>query len=139
MRAVSLTRRSLLGAGVSTAAIALTGCGGKTAPTWTEPAPTALPVADQISIAPPNTPAAVVKPVPGQTRAAAPPAYAARVQNVLTKYLKPTTDNPKHPGYAGAVALVMVDGKSTLHSAVGHALRYKAGPVELAASKRVVM
>ncbi|MFB9695919.1 serine hydrolase domain-containing protein [Amorphoplanes digitatis] len=120
MRAVPLTRRGLLGTGISTAAVALTGCGGKATPIWTEPAPTLVPVADQIS-------------------AAAPPAYAARVRNVLTRYLKPTSDNPKHPGYAGAVALVMVDGKTTLHSAVGHALRYKAGPVELAANKRVAM
>jgi CubicO group peptidase (beta-lactamase class C family) len=77
--------------------------------------------------------------VPEQARAAAPPPYAARVQNALTKYLKPTPDNPRHPGYAGAVALVMVDGRTTLHSAVGDAVRYRAGPVELAASKRVPM
>jgi CubicO group peptidase (beta-lactamase class C family) len=61
------------------------------------------------------------------------------VQNVLTKYLKPTADNPRHPGYAGAVALVMVEGRTTVHSAAGHAVRYKAGPVELAAGKRVAM
>ncbi|RSM40323.1 hypothetical protein DMB66_57275 [Actinoplanes sp. ATCC 53533] len=81
----------------------------------------------------------MAKPAPGHARAAALPAYAARVQNRLTKYLKPTPDNPKHPGYAGAVALVTMEGKTALHAAVGHALRYKAGPVELAASKRVVM
>jgi serine-type D-Ala-D-Ala carboxypeptidase len=71
--------------------------------------------------------------------AAAVPAYAAQVNKTLTKYLKPTSDNPKHPGYAGAVALVQVNGKPTLHTAVGHALRYKAGPVELPASQRVAM
>ncbi|MFZ0267990.1 serine hydrolase domain-containing protein, partial [Caulobacter sp.] len=75
-------------------------------------------------------------PLPTAAATKAPP-YAARVQNVLTKYLKPTPENPKHPGYAGAVALVMVDGKTTLHTAVGHALRYKAGPVELPAAQRV--
>ena len=36
-------------------------------------------------------------------------------------------------------ALVTVDGRTTLHTAVGHALRYRAGPVELAAGKRVAM
>jgi CubicO group peptidase (beta-lactamase class C family) len=75
--------------------------------------------------------------VPVARNAAAAPAYVGRVHTTLTKYLKPTADNPNHPGYAGAVALVLVDGKTTLHTAVGHALRYKAGPVELPASQRV--
>jgi CubicO group peptidase (beta-lactamase class C family) len=128
----------VLGGGLAAAAAALAGCGDQAGPVWAEPAPAAVPVGDQASVAPSKA-ATAVTPTPGQTRAAAPPAYAARVQNVLTKYLKPTADNPRHPGYAGAVALVMVDGRTTLHAAVGHALRYKAGPVELAASKRVVM
>jgi len=136
-RVVSLTRRTLLGAGLSSAA-ALAGCAEKPTPSWAEPAtaPPAVPVADQITVAP-SASAATTAVTPAQSRAAAPPAYAARVQNTLTKYLKPTPDNPKHPGYAGAVALVLVDGKTTLHTAVGHALRYQAGPVELAASQRV--
>jgi CubicO group peptidase (beta-lactamase class C family) len=127
---VSLSRRTLLGAaGLSTAALA--GCGrSAAAPVWAQPS--AAPVA--------TTPAARAA-APGAPPAPAPltkaPPYAARVQNVLTKYLKPTPDNPGHPGYAGAVALVMVDGKTTLHTAVGHALRYKAGPVELPTSRRV--
>jgi CubicO group peptidase (beta-lactamase class C family) len=137
--AVEIRRRSVLGGGLAAAAVTLTGCAEQTGPVWNEPAPGAVPVAEQVSVAPSKATATVTKPTPGQTRAAAPPAYVARVQNALTKYLKPTPDNPKHPGYAGAVALVMVDGKTTLHSAVGHALRYKAGPVELAASKRVAM
>ncbi|WP_229070024.1 serine hydrolase [Actinoplanes sp. DH11] len=70
---------------------------------------------------------------------AATAAYTAPLTKVLTKYLKPTKANPKHPTYAGAVAVVMVDGKVTANIAVGHALRYKAGPVELAAAKRVPM
>nr|BFE69255.1 hypothetical protein GCM10020092_025560 [Actinoplanes digitatis] len=121
MRAVPLTRRGLLGTGISTAAVALTGCGGKATPIWTEPAPTLVPVADQIS-------------------AAAPPAYAARVRNVLTRYLKPTSDNPKHPGYAGAVALVMVDGKKRrcIRLSVTPCAT-RLSPVELAANKRVAM
>jgi serine-type D-Ala-D-Ala carboxypeptidase len=137
--AVSLTRRTLLGAGLSSAAAALAGCAENPAPTWAEPAtaPPAVPVADQVAVAP-STSSATTAVTPAQTRAAAPPAYVARVQNVLTKYLKPTPDNPKHPGYAGAVALVMVDGKTTLHTVVGHALRYKAGPVELPAGQRVL-
>jgi CubicO group peptidase (beta-lactamase class C family) len=139
MRAVSLTRRSLLGSGISAIGVTLTGCGDKASPAWTERAPAAVPVAHQVSGAPSKTSAALAQPEPGQNRAAAPPAYAARVQNTLTKYLRPTADNPKHPGYAGAVALVLADGKTTLHTAVGHALRYKAGPVQLPAAQRVAM
>ncbi|GAA4437818.1 hypothetical protein GCM10023170_007540 [Phytohabitans houttuyneae] len=57
----------------------------------------------------------------------------------LERFLKPTKENPKHPTYAGAVALVMVDGKVKAQVAVGHALRYNAGPVELPAARRVAM
>jgi CubicO group peptidase (beta-lactamase class C family) len=134
---VEIRRRTVLGGGLAAAAATLAGCADRSGPVWTEPAP--VPMADQVTVAPSKAAGTAAKPTPAQTRAAAPPAYAARVQNVLTKYLKPTADNPKHPGYAGAVALVLVDGKTTLHTAVGHALRYKAGPVELAASKRVPM
>jgi CubicO group peptidase (beta-lactamase class C family) len=137
--AVEIRRRTVLGGGLAAATATLAGCADRSGPVWTEPAPAVVPVADQASVAPSKASAAGARPTPAQTRAAAPPAYAARVQTALTKYLKPTSDNPKHPGYAGAVALVMVDGKTTLHAAVGHALRYKAGPVELAASKRVPM
>ncbi|BCJ54392.1 hypothetical protein Asp14428_58670 [Actinoplanes sp. NBRC 14428] len=125
-----LGRRGLLGAGLAATAAALAGCGDGRRPFWAGPAPETVPLAGRA--APSASPGSVL-----QTRAAAPPPYAARVHNVLTKYLKPTPDNPQHPGYAGAVALVTVDGRTTLHTAAGHALRYRAGPVELAASKRV--
>ena len=70
---------------------------------------------------------------------AAAASYVAPLQAVLTKYLKPTSANPKHPTYAGAALVVMVNNATTVNVAVGHALRYNAGPVELAASKRVAM
>ncbi|HEX8628511.1 MAG TPA: serine hydrolase domain-containing protein [Catenuloplanes sp.] len=57
----------------------------------------------------------------------------------LRRMLRPSTENPKRASYAGAVALVMVDGKITAHTAVGQALRYGAGPVELPAAKQVPM
>jgi CubicO group peptidase (beta-lactamase class C family) len=76
-------------------------------------------------------------PVPKPATTNAP--YAEAVDDVLTKYLKPTPDNPAHPGYAGAVALVMVGGRTMLRTAVGDAVRYKAGPVELPTSQRVRM
>jgi CubicO group peptidase (beta-lactamase class C family) len=123
---VSLNRRTLLGAGLTTAALA--GCGRPAAaPVWTEP--TAAP-----SAGPAAAPGAPPRPTAAATKA---PPYAARVHQVLTRYLRATPDNPEHPGYAGAVALVLVDGKTTLHTAVGHALRYRAGPVELPAGERV--
>jgi CubicO group peptidase (beta-lactamase class C family) len=137
--AVEIRRRTVLGGGLAAATATLAGCTDSPGPVWAEPAPAPVPAAAQVSVAPSKTSAAAPRPAPARTRAGAPPAYAARVQNALTKYLKPTTDNPKHPGYAGAVALVMVDGKTTVHTAVGHALRYKAGSVELAAAKRVPM
>ena len=111
----------MLGAGfVSTAAV-VSGCGNRRSPVWTNP------VSDVGVAAVPVT----------QAVAGAP--YAKKVTDVLTKYLKPTPDNPKHPGYAGAVALVAVDGKTTVLTVVGDAVRYAAGPVELPASKRVPM
>ncbi|WP_305787278.1 serine hydrolase domain-containing protein [Symbioplanes lichenis] len=120
------TRRAALLTGLS----AVAGSAGCASPTWVTPSGAAGP-------APGSTPAA--RPVPGEVAEALAPPYAAKVRGVLSKYLKATPDNPKHPGYAGAVALVQVDGKTTLHAAAGHAVRYKAGPVELPAAQRVAM
>jgi CubicO group peptidase (beta-lactamase class C family) len=133
---VDIRRRSVLGGGLAAATAALTGCGAEPRPRWADPG--LVPVADEASAAPSKAVATAPRPAPAQAGAAA-PVYAARVRSALTKYLKPTPDNPKHPGYAGAVALVMVDGTTTLHTAVGHALRYKAGPVQLPAAQRVAM
>jgi serine-type D-Ala-D-Ala carboxypeptidase len=111
---VPLPRRAILGAGL---AAALTGCGRSFAPRHAEPVATRQPL----------------------TAAAVPAPDAGAVKTTLTKYLKPTKDNPKHPGYAGAVALVLQDGRTRLLTAVGSALRYNAGPVELPVAKRVAM
>jgi serine-type D-Ala-D-Ala carboxypeptidase len=125
---VPLSRRALLGSGL--AAATLTGCrhGGAATgePSWVVPATEPPP-------APPSAP------VPSLASSTAGPSYAARLQTTLTRHLRPTSDNPRHPGYAGAVALVLRDGRPEFLSAVGHALRYRAGPVELAAAKRVAM
>ncbi|WP_438871400.1 serine hydrolase domain-containing protein [Paractinoplanes lichenicola] len=94
----------------------LAGCGKTGTSAWAEPA-------GSPGIVPTTRPAPTVAPV--------------RV--VLTKYLKPTPDNPKHPGYAGAVAHVQQDNRTLLTVNVGHALRYQAGPVELPAARRVAM
>ena len=76
----------------------------------------------------------VVAPVGGST-----PPYAEAVKRDLQRFLVPTPENPNHPVYAGAVALVDVAGVTTVHSAVGDALRYTAGPVELPPAQRVTM
>ena len=124
----------MLGTGLAATAAVLTGCGDEPAakPVWAEPA--ASPVATSEPLAAAPAPSAASAP-----SATSGPPYAANVRATLTKYLKPTKDNPKHPGYAGAVALIRQDGATRLVTAVGDALRYGAGPVELPAAKRVPM
>ncbi|GAA2563495.1 hypothetical protein GCM10010435_39470 [Winogradskya consettensis] len=136
---MSISRRAALTSGLSVAAATLAGCGSsEKAPMWAEaPAPSGAPSTEAADVAAAVQPGATTAAPTGHVAIA--PAYAGRVRTAMTKYLKPTADNPKHPGYAGAVALVVVDGRTTLHTAVGSALRYKAGPVELAAAKRVAM
>ncbi|BEL08539.1 hypothetical protein Q0Z83_067300 [Actinoplanes sichuanensis] len=114
MSIVSLTRRSLLGGGLA----ALTGCTSQPTP-HPEPTPTPTPALEPV--------------------AQAQPAYVGPLRTALTRHLKPTTANPRHPVYAGAAAVVMVDGRVTASVAVGHALRYRAGPVQLPAAQRVAM
>jgi CubicO group peptidase (beta-lactamase class C family) len=117
--AMSLTRRHVLGAGAAALTAAVAGC-GRARNGW---------IAGQDNGGTGG----------GAAAAAAAPAYVAPLKTVLTKYLKPTTANPKHPTYAGAALVVMVNNSTTANIAVGHALRYGAGPVELAAAKRVAM
>jgi CubicO group peptidase (beta-lactamase class C family) len=121
--AVSLHRRAVLGAGLAAGAAALTGCGHSSSSTAAQPV-----------WAPPVSPSpwAPSPSAAGKTR----PPYADNLEAVLEKYLKPS---PKHPGYAGAVALVAQDGATRLTSTVGDALRYTAGPVELPPAQRVAM
>jgi hypothetical protein len=63
---VDIRRRSLLGGGLAAAAATLTGC-ARQGPSWNEPGPATVPVADQVSVAP-----SAITPAP--TRAAAPSA-----------------------------------------------------------------
>jgi CubicO group peptidase (beta-lactamase class C family) len=137
---VSLTRRSVISAGLAAAAAAgLAGCAGQSSPVWAD---------GQASPGPEGSGAAAgSKPVPTTTStpsaAASKPrraaSYEAKLTAELRRFLKPTPENPNHPTYAGAVALVMVNGRVDSHVAVGHALRYGAGPVELPEAKRVPM
>jgi CubicO group peptidase (beta-lactamase class C family) len=72
---------------------------------------------------------------------ASPPAdrLTRELTATLTRFLKPSRENPKHPSYAGAVAVVMLGGTVRAQVAVGDALRYEAGPVEMPETKRVRM
>jgi CubicO group peptidase (beta-lactamase class C family) len=138
---VRVSRRTLLGAGLATTTAALSGCADDRKPIWAdpqaEPAAAAAP-ADTAPAAAAQETAGSAKPGPSRpARRAAP--YADAVTAALTRYLQPTPDNPNHPGYAGAVALVAVDGRTTLHTAVGHAVRYRSGPIELPEARRVAM
>lgn len=146
-----MSRRSLLGAGLAAAAAGLTGCAKPTSASWADPAPPSGAAAPGAAGAGPS--ATAPRPAATPTRSAATPRpaatpttvavagapYVSKLTAILQRYLKPTPENPQHPTYAGAVALVMVNGAVTAHVAVGHALRYGAGPVELAAARRVPM
>ncbi|MGH3545201.1 MAG: serine hydrolase domain-containing protein [Mycobacteriales bacterium] len=70
---------------------------------------------------------------------AALPPYGEPIVDALRRHLAPTSENPLHPAYAGAVALVAVGGRTTMVAAVGDALRYDTGPVELPPARRVAM
>ncbi|MFC0526674.1 serine hydrolase domain-containing protein [Phytohabitans kaempferiae] len=134
-----VTRRAVLGAGLAAATAGLAGCGPQSEPQWAAPGVADAPLAGSGS--PSGSPAASS---PSASASASPSASASAgkstaLQLALERFLRPTKENPKHPTYAGAVALVMVDGEVVAHVAVGHALRYSAGPVELPPAKRVAM
>lgn len=124
---MSVRRRAVLGAGFAAAATALTGCGERATAVWAQAGATASPT-HHANSGLGKAPAA---------KGGVP--YASRVTAAVRRYLVPTPENPNHPTYAGAVALVSVNGVTTVHAAVGHALRYGAGPVELPAAERVAM
>jgi len=134
---VTVRRRVVLSTGLAATAAVLTGCGrsGGAGPVWAEPV---APVAAGQPLPAPAVTRAVQPAIPTRPSARAPisASYAPAVRTTLLKYLKP---QPKHPGYAGAVALVRQDGSTRLTTTVGDALRYTAGPVELAPAKRVAM
>lgn len=126
---MSLSRRTVMTAGLATAAAALAGCGETARSSWSEPpSPSAEP-----------SPSPPVEQSSASPSAAVRSPYEAQVTAVLKRYLGTTSANPKHPLYPGAVAMAMVNGAVTVHTVVGDALRYGAGPVELPAGQRVAM
>jgi CubicO group peptidase (beta-lactamase class C family) len=146
-----VARRTLLGAGLAAATAAIAGCaksdaGGNapagTSPTGTVTATDAAGNAAKLGPAPTGSPAASA--IPGINPTGAPGTanqapYAADVTKVLQRYLPATPQTFQHAGFPGAVALVLVNGKTTVHTAVGEALRYSAGPKLLPTNQRVAM
>jgi CubicO group peptidase (beta-lactamase class C family) len=117
--------------GGAAAVLASAGCGRRPEPTWTSSAPSPSPSPTEAAVRRSSAPAA--RPSPSTDR------LTSRLTTALRGYLAPTKVNPGHPSYAGAVALVLVDGKVRAEVAVGDALRYGAGPVELPKARRVPM
>ena len=120
---VPISRRAVLGLGLVSTVTALTGC------TETgDESPSAGASGDV-------TPSAPVTP----TRSVDGEALRAELVATLARCLEPTPENPNHPTYAGAVALVMIGGQRVASAAVGEALRYGAGAVLLPPDQRVPM
>jgi CubicO group peptidase (beta-lactamase class C family) len=153
MVAMSTARRTVLGAGIAVAAAVLTGCreqsaaaervgpGPSPAPTPPRRPPSPRPAPSSPAATPlPTTPAELVF-TPGRTLRPATrrTRHAALLVDRARRYLVPTPENPQHPGYAGATVLAAVNGAVTAHAAVGDALRYGKGPVELPPAQRVAM
>ncbi|KOX08066.1 CubicO group peptidase (beta-lactamase class C family) [Micromonospora profundi] len=142
-----VARRTLLGAGLAAATSALAGCGdkGSSAPglAGSGDAVTATDAAGNrvgfgSAAAPSGSPSATASPSGGAAQAGQ-ARYAQDVTALLRKQLPATGQTVQHKGFPGAVAVVLVDGKTTVHTAVGEALRYGAGPKLLPPGQRVAM
>jgi len=129
---VNLRRRSILKAGLASGTGMLTSCGNR--PRSPSPAGWNAPSEEPSATSAPSS-----GPNASPTTSPAPSGYTARLADILTRYLARTTDHPKYPAYAGAVVLTTINGAVTAHRAVGHALRYGPGPVDLGTADRVAM
>jgi CubicO group peptidase (beta-lactamase class C family) len=112
----TLPRRAVLGA------LALAGLGTAVS-VAVRPGPARAP-------APLFTPGRVLRPQPRTE-------YAQKLAAEVARYLAPTPDHPRHPWYPGAVVLTALRGDILAHEAVGDAVRYGPGAVELPAALRV--
>ncbi|MEV4538455.1 serine hydrolase domain-containing protein [Asanoa sp. NPDC049518] len=130
---MSVSRRVLLTGGLAAAVGAATSAcadpaGSRWLPGQAEPSGTGAGAGRPTLPTPRPAGSAVVKQQP-----------PAKMAETLRRYLAPTRENPNHPTYAGAVAHLTVAGKVISQVAVGDALRYSAGPVELPKAQRVAM
>ncbi|MFG1897862.1 serine hydrolase domain-containing protein [Micromonospora zamorensis] len=145
-----VARRTLLGAGLAAATSAIAGCGDSGSPDPGVAGPgdavTATDAAGNRvgfgaagnATSPSGSPSATASPS-GAAAPAGQARYAQDVTALLRRHLPATPQTVQHKGFPGAVAVVLVDGKTTVHTAVGEALRYGAGPKLLAAGQRVEM
>ncbi|MFC8297789.1 serine hydrolase domain-containing protein [Micromonospora orduensis] len=144
---MSVARRTLLGAGLAAATSALTGCGDNGA---ADPAVGGGPggavtatdaAGNRVGFGSAGqSPAASGAPSPsGVAPSAGQAPYAGDVTALLRRHLPGTPQTVQHRGFPGAVAVVLVGGRTTVHTAVGEALRYGAGPRLLPANQRVAM
>ncbi|WP_406069115.1 serine hydrolase domain-containing protein [Micromonospora sp. NBC_01638] len=145
-----VARRTLLGAGLAAATSALTGCGDNSAPdpglagpgdavTATDAAGNRVGFGSAGNFRTPSGAPTATPPGNGGAAPAGQARYAQDVTALLRRHLPATPQTVQHKGFPGAVAVVLVDGKTTVHTAVGEALRYDAGPKLLTASQRVAM
>jgi serine-type D-Ala-D-Ala carboxypeptidase len=134
-------RRTVLSAGLAATTAALAGCGSQPpSPVWSAGTPTRSPAGLPGPTVRPTSPDELLF-TPGRVldEQLRPAPYAATLAETVRRYLKPTPENPKHPVYPGAVVLAAVDGRLVALDAVGDALRFGVGPVELPAAQRVPM
>ncbi|WP_233559158.1 serine hydrolase domain-containing protein [Micromonospora radicis] len=162
---MSVHRRTVLGAGLAAVTAVVTGC--REAPSSTgaaspspagvagtagapgagaaagtpasAPAGTSAAAATEALGAAPGASASASAAATAQSAAAAASPLGKALTTELTRHLKPTSANPNHPAYAGAVALCQIDGKVAGQAVVGKALRYGAGPVLLPEAKQIAM
>ncbi len=115
---MGVSRRTALGIGLAASVAALAGCEAAPPaiidPTQTSPQPAPLPTVDGVAL-------------------------SEALSVTLTRYLEPTPENPRHPSFAGAVALVTIGGVRVAGATVGEAVRYDAGPVLRPEARRVPM
>ncbi|SCL68245.1 CubicO group peptidase, beta-lactamase class C family [Micromonospora peucetia] len=144
MRRMPLHRRTVLGAGLAAAAATLTGCreAVRSATAGASAGPVAS--ASASASAAPSRSAARVAAVPEATGPTAEALHggaqaAGRLRFTLNRHLAPTSANPKHPAYTGAVALCQMAGATVAKAVVGKAVRYAAGPVLLPGPEQVWM
>ncbi len=135
-----VTRRTLFGVGLAAATAAIAGCSSPSSDTI---APTSNDAANPTGSAPttaaPTGSPSAAPSLSGTVGPANHASYATDVAKVLKRYLPATPQTLRHAGFPGAVALVLVNGKATVHVAVGEALRYSAGPRLLPTGQRVPM
>src|SRR4051794_1743557 len=121
---MTVARRTVLATGLAAAVAAVAGGGapGRPAPAISGGGPGAGP-----------------SPSPSPSTVVGSPSYEDSLRATLTRFLAPTPENPRHPTYAGAVALALAGDRVSAEVVVGDALRYRAGPVLLPAGQRVAM